>query len=112
MICWYCHWGWPRQIADIYNKALQDLDGDDSPLHFGPAHIVWEDENFEMAQSCLDEFEKYRGDYTDEQLEIVKRSLRELLKLPVNITDCWPDEYDGEHPENYPPPKGLKMVKV
>lgn len=52
-ICWYCHWGWAKPVADIYEKAVDLLDGDSSPLEFGPAHVVWSDENFEMAEECL-----------------------------------------------------------
>jgi len=21
-ICWYCHWGWAKPVADIYDEAL------------------------------------------------------------------------------------------
>ena len=40
-MCWWCHWGWPKPIHDIYDKALAALDGDESPLLYGPAHVVW-----------------------------------------------------------------------
>ena len=33
-------WGWPKAVADIYDKALSDLQGEMSPLHYGPAHII------------------------------------------------------------------------
>ena len=44
-LCYYCHWGWPKPIADIYDKYLEIAGS--SAMHFGPAHVVWEDENFE-----------------------------------------------------------------
>jgi len=110
-ICWYCHWGWPKVVADIYDKALSELDGYDSPLHFGPAHIVWEDENFDSAEWCLEHFDEYTGDYSLEDLAIVKRSLEELAAVPVNDRCVEPDDYDDEHPALFPPPKGVEMVR-
>ena len=83
-ICWYCHWGWAKPVAEIYQEALKRLNGYASPLHFGPAHIVWEDENFDSAEWCLENFDNYKGDYTPEELEIVKWSLVELAKLPLD----------------------------
>jgi hypothetical protein len=102
-ICWSCYWGWPRPVADIYKKAVKDLGGDSSPLHFGPSHIVWEDENFDSAVWCLENFETYKGDYTDGELAIVKRSLEELAVLPEAIRDIVPEGYDGKDPALYPP---------
>lgn len=111
-ICWYCYWGWPKPVADIYLKALARLDGYESPLHFGPAHIVWDDENFGSAQRCLDNFEKYTGYFMKEEMDIVRESLVELAALPESVYDVEPDDYDDEHPELYPPAKGIVMVKV
>ncbi len=112
MICWYCHWGWPKAVADIYLKALADLDGCDTPLLYGPAHIVWGDENFDSAEWCLEHFDDDTGDYTVDEMTIVRQSLLELKKLPEEVIDIEPDDYDGEHPERYPPPSGIEMVKV
>jgi hypothetical protein len=111
-ICWFCHWGWPKQIADIYQEALAKLDGDNSPLHFGPAHIVWEDENFDSAQWCLDHFDKYKGDYSEAQLAVVKESLVKLLSVPAEYK-TEPDGYDDddENPQRFPPPAHWEMVK-
>ncbi len=81
-ICWYCYWGWPKLVAEIYQKALKDLNGYDFPLQFGPGHIVWSDENFDSAEWCLENFDKYKGDYSDEELTIVKWSLEELASFP------------------------------
>ena len=102
-ICWYCHWGWAKPVAEIYLAALEKLDGWEGPLHYGPAHIVWDDENFDSAERCLESFDEYRGDYTDEELEVVRWSLEELAKLPLGDRCIEPDSYDGEHPELYPP---------
>lgn len=110
-ICWFCHWGWPKAIHDIYVRALVDLDGDSAILAFtGGAHIVWEDENFDRGsiQWCIDNGVPDSSD-TPEEKAIVLRSLQELLALPDDVLDCVPDNYDGEHPENYPPPASLEM---
>jgi len=104
MICWFCHWGWPKAISDIYNEAIRQLGADDS-LHYGPAHVVWDDENWNSAQSCLDTFDEHSEHLTEYEKSVVKWSLEELLKLPDNIINIQPDDYDGENPQNYPPPK-------
>jgi hypothetical protein len=38
---------WPISVLDIYWEASERLDGNISPLKWGPSHIVWEDESFE-----------------------------------------------------------------
>jgi hypothetical protein len=129
MICWYCYWGWPKQVADIYDAALKEL-GYDIPLEYGLAHIVWSDENFEEEHIrwCLSlydpvEFARIYPDTTfedmycrdrgqlPEQLAIVKRSLERLLEVPKEIRECVPEDYDEENPENFPPPLDMEMVK-
>lgn len=111
-ICWHCHWGWPDYVADIYNEALERLEGDIYPLNFGPAHIVWEDENWDSVDWCLENFDKHTyEDYSAEQLEVVRWSLQELAKIPLEKRDLEPEDYDEEHPENFPPPEGVRMVK-
>jgi len=110
-ICWYCHWGWPKAIKDIYEKALEKLDGNDSPLHYGPAHIVWEDENFDSAQWCLDNFDEYADDLSEEEKVVVRWSLEQLLLVPAHIINSQPEDYDDEHPENFPPPKDIEWEK-
>ena len=110
-ICWSCHWGWPKPVADIYHEALADLDGDNSPLYYGPGHIVWADENFDSAEWCLEHFDEYKGENSESGLAIVKRSLEELAKLPLSVRCAEPEDYDDEHPELFPPPEGMKMVK-
>ena len=101
--CYWCYYGWPRPIRDIFDQALGKLGGDDGPLHFGPAHIVWEDENFDSAQRCLDRFEEYGEHLTDQQREVVRWSLEQLLAVPDEFKRE-PEGYDGENPEDYPPP--------
>lgn len=111
-ICWYCYWGWPKPVADIYKKALDKLDGDDTPLLYGPAHIVWEDENFDSAEWCLEHFYEYKHGYNYFELEIVKQSLKELKDLPLEIREIVPEDYDEEHPELFPPPSNMEMIKI
>ena len=107
-MCWYCHWGWPKPVADIYDKGVEMSSW--SAMHFGPGHIVWEDENFDSPEWCLENFEKYKRDYSDEELEGVRWSLEELAKLPLEIRDPQPDDYDDANPAKYPPPKGMIMI--
>lgn len=109
-ICWWCHWGWPKPIRDIYEEALKKLDGDESPLHYGPAHVVWEDENWDFAQYCLDHFDEREYKYSPEDLEVVRWSLEELLKIDKKFLEE-PEGYEGEEPEKYPPPKDWDMMK-
>lgn len=115
MICWDCHWGWPKVVFDIYLKALKALNGQDSPLDYGPGHVVWADENFELAEVCLEGFEqpKYLAtydNYTKEELEIARQALVELSKLPLGVRCVEPEDYDGYHPEKYPPSSEIEMI--
>lgn len=103
-ICWYCHWGWSKPVVEIYERYI-DAAGEDA-MHYGAAHIVWDDENFERehVQRCLDNFDKYkREDYTEVQNEAVRQSLIDLLALPDHELAPEPKDYDGEHPERFPP---------
>ena len=130
-ICWFCHWGWPKPIADIYDKAKADIDeclsivpceenGWETPedptsgewaLKWGPAHVVWEDENFDLAESCLKDCDEARfSHWHPPAMEIVKRSLRELVVVPDEMKSPM-EEYDGDYPEMYPPPSDWIMVK-
>ena len=110
-LCWYCYWGWPKPVAEIYQEALRDLDGYDSPLKSGPGHIVWSDENFDSAEWCLEHFDEYKRGYSDEEMAIVKKSLQKLASLPKSIRCVEPEDYDDEHPELFPPPNGTEMVR-
>ena len=130
MLCWYCYWGWPRAVRDIYDRAERDIDAilanaaaradGDWPepqsgmhaLHFGPAHVVWEDENWDCAEGCLKDCDdpQWSG-WVPGVLDVVRRSLRELDALPEAARDVEPADYDGLHPEDYPPPGGVEMVR-
>lgn len=109
--CWWCYWGWPQPIANIYRDALEKLEQYDSPLLFGPSHVVWSDENWNSAQWCLDNFEDYRGDYSDKELTIVRESLALLIAVPDEYKYP-PEMYDDKNPENFPPPSSWVMVKI
>ena len=111
-ICWSCYWGWSKAVADIFREAVEQLEGNDSPMLFGPGHIVWEDENFNRATWCLENFEENRGHFCESDLAIVRKSLEKLAALPENVRDVEPEDYDDEHPALYPPPEGIEMVKV
>ena len=116
MICWYCHWGWPKVIADIYDEALGKMAENRSALHFGPAHVVWEDENFTSAECCLEDFEWYKGDYSEEELAAVRWSLEELAKIPMEIRNVAAEyeeraEEEDLHPDDFPPPEDMEMIR-
>jgi hypothetical protein len=119
VICWYCHWGWPRPVYDIYRRALANLDAipgwdGEYALTSGPAHVVWADENWDSAEWCLAECDKtgaHWDHFPPAVLEIIRQSLRELRALPEDQREVEPEDYDGEHPERYPPPAGVEMVK-
>ena len=112
-ICWYCHWGWPKPVADIYSRACVALgDEDGHALHYGPAHIVWEDENFGSAEWCLEHFDEYSENLSDTEKTVVRQSLVELVALPLDVRDVEPEDYDDEHPALFPPPADVVMVKV
>lgn len=91
MICWYCYWGRPKAIREIYEKYI-NIAGEPA-MHCGAAHIVWDDENFEREhiQWCLDNFEENkREDNIEEENEAVKKSLIELLELSDDILESEP----------------------
>ena len=111
-ICWYCYWGWAKPVYDIYQQAVEKLGGDNSPLVFGPSHIVWEDENWDQVDWCLDHFNEFKNDFSEEDLTVVRWSLEELAKLPLSQRDIEPEDYDGENPDQYPPALGVITVRV
>lgn len=135
--CWICRWGWPKVCVDIYNRAVSDLEklyeedpdskvwfsfGAEGVMKFGPAHIVWEDHNFDSWQWCLEESEKNRAKYntiSDKEMEILRRSLRELGELDPDVRDyCGPDEYESQpgnwyhDVEQFPPPPSVELVSA
>lgn len=110
--CWYCYWGWPEKVCQIYDRALMDLHWREEVLLFGPAHVVWEDENWNFIDECIKGCDKpWNGvvSINAEEMAIVKRSLEELKALPYDEVAVEPEDYEGKHPENYPPPDGVKM---
>jgi hypothetical protein len=111
-VCWWCYWGWPKQISDIYTKAVEALGGDNSPLVSGPAHAVWSDENWDAAQRCLDSmndrFEEF--EFSAETMAVVRQSLVDLLAVPDDFKEE-PSEYEGFSPSKFPPPAHWEMVK-
>lgn len=111
-ICWYCHWGWPKPVADIFLEAKAALNGDDYPLMYGPAHIVWADENFDSASWCLENFETYRRDMSDAAAAIVRCSLEQLAALPESVRNAEPEDYDDANPDFFPPPDGMEMIRI
>lgn len=117
MICYWCHWGWPKPIRDIYLKAVRRMSkinivhDPEFPLLYGPAHIVWADENWKSAQWCLDNFEDYADGIGDLQLMVVKKSLKELVELSDDFKEP-PEDYDGKNPENFPPPEHWECEKI
>ena len=83
-------------------------------LHFGPGHVVWEDENFDTRaiEACIrDAGRPDQYDLSDADFAIAIRSLKELLAVPETIRDCCPKDYEGEHPENFPPPPALHCAR-
>lgn len=112
MICWYCHWGWAAPVAEIYRQAVYKLEENETPLHYGPAHIVWSDENWDSVDWCLEHFDENKGENSEADLAVVRWSLEELAKLPLDQIEIEPEDYDGENPEKYPPPPGVEVVKV
>lgn len=113
--CWFCHWGWPKPVADIYEKYVA-LVGK-TAMHYGPAHIVWEDENFaddniDFCIKACDEPDPYNDNCTAEDCAIVKRSLIELRAVPETLRSE-PEEFNDEYddPADFPPPDGVEMVR-
>ena len=96
---------------EIYLAALEALSGDSDALEFGPAHIVWSDENWDCAEMCIRDFDSDSSGLGCDQLAIVMWSLKELADLPIEQREVEPADYDGEHPELYPPADGVEMMK-
>lgn len=108
-ICWWCYWGWPKQIRDIYDRGVAVAG--EMAMDYGPAHVVWSDENWDCAPGCLKDCDDPRYDeWPLEDLEAVRCSLRELIALPPELKEA-PAGYDGRHPERFPPPASWVMVK-
>jgi hypothetical protein len=94
-VCWYCRWGWPKVVADIYDDVIR---------------------------ACLRECDEWDarpepgdGDNTDHYLSAVARaSLIELLAVPESVRIPRPDydesPHDGRSVEDFPPPPEIEMV--
>lgn len=111
--CPFCYYGWPKPIVDIYRKYAP-IAGE-SAMHYGAAHIVWDDENFgrEPIQWCLDNFEKYkRDDCTDAENEAVRESLKELLLLSDDILNPFANIDCDASPDTWAKPEGIEFVRV
>ena len=112
--CYFCHWGWPPEIAAIYTRAKEALGGDEHPLHYGPAHAVWEDENFDAAECCIENFDRYvqdtDPDLTGHEKAVVMQSLVELAALPMELR-VPPESFNWDDlPSDHPPPwRGVKL---
>lgn len=114
-MCWYCHWGWAKPVATIYKEAVKRLNGDELPLEFGPAHIVWSDCNFDRAEWCIERFDYYKAQYIEAnfqeippermkfEMDVVLWSLKELAKLPMDVRCIKPNMPDDADYEDYPP---------
>lgn len=120
--CWFCYWGWPLPVADIHDKYLR-IAGE-SAMYYGPAHIVWADENFERehVQWCLDNYESWCAEWglkhdgqTPEQWEAVRASLVELLALPDDVLYPVPEAFDvtedDADPSAFPPPIPTRIAR-
>lgn len=112
-LCWYCHWGWAKQVFDIGKKYESQLR--DSELSYGPGHIVWADENFETSSIlwCIQKAESEGdADLSDHDFPLHLQALRELLTVPEEIRCCEPEGYGEDcDPRLFPPPAGIEMVK-
>lgn len=86
-ICWDRYWGWAKPVADIYEEAIRRLGGVSTALHYGPAHIVWEDENWNSVDWCLEHFDEYLHGILETEAIVIRWSLEELAKIPLAERD-------------------------
>ena len=124
-VCWYCYWGWPKEVFDVYRKYVEEA-GSDSLFTAGPSHIVWSDENFGdgdinwCLKICtaegLKEVYGYEGKSAAEyygvdelDIDVVHRSLVVLREVSESIRLCVPKDYDGNNPKEFPP-VGVEIV--
>ena len=88
----YNKWNeWSPAVEKIYDDAFGMLlskgeteQSADSCMHFGPAHVVWDDGNYDSAEWCIGHFTEFSDDLNDVQNQIVMWSLVELAKIPVD----------------------------
>jgi hypothetical protein len=84
-------------------------------MKYGPAHVVWADENWESAQYCLDYYDEWvrtwnHDRYTAKELAVVRESLNRLVAVPDEFK-CEPEGYDDENPKDFPPPESWECEK-
>lgn len=70
---------------DAALKALEALGFNEMVLNYGPAHIFWEDDNFETAQYCLDNFDDHKGEFSQVELEICRWSLKNVIEYAPEL---------------------------
>ena len=115
--CYWCYWGWPHAIRVIYethSDQLLALVGHAEVLHHGPGHCVWEDENFNLAAHLVEVFDSDVDEdcrFTTEELVICRQSLIELAAVDPTLRTP-PMEYDGEHPDRFPPPESWRCKRL
>lgn len=109
--CWWCYWGWPKPVREIYDEAVKRLGGIPAALHLGPGHLVWGDENFYCAQWSLDNFTAYEDPsrLDEHETEVIRWSLERLVEIPEEFLRP-PGGYDGENPEDFRPPAHWEMT--
>jgi hypothetical protein len=120
MFCYWCYWGWPKPIRDIYDDCVEKLGGDYLALEYGPAHVVWGDENWEAAQRCLDHLDEYAAfqeqlgnGCSKRRLEVARESLIRLLEVPseMRTTPAAFLEDKSNNPADHPPPEHWECEK-
>jgi len=118
--CWYCHWGWHPRVQAVYDRYARLIDDANDKFHgvrdgenalkYGNGHIVWADENFERHHVEWSAKQAFRPEVALLESMLVRRSLRELLRLPDSVLESKPLDYDGRDPEKYPPPWAQRAV--
>ena len=84
-----------REAGLIYFEATKMLDGDDMPLQYGPAHIVWGDCNMEDVHidGCIEDIKDGRlmgvRDYY--KIAVIFWSLQKLKELSEDGRVVWGD---------------------
>lgn len=109
-MCWYCQYGWPKPVADIFNRYALMVHED--VLECGPAHIVWGDNNFEThdIEWCLETHRFNRSakahELSEFERDAVRKSLIELLEVPESVRCPKEAELD------VPPPPETELVRM
>lgn len=109
--CWYCVHGWPAEVRSIYDRYVVIAGW--RAMNYGPAHIVWSDENFDhdSIRWCIEHFGEFDDDLSEEQRVAVRSSLDELLALPESTLCPIPEEFDpDDDPADWPPAPGFRMA--